>query len=274
MSSLHPFDMLMELPDEAIRLDCAMLHLARDVHPDLNLLASLAKLDEIANEVLALRPGLSAVQRYEALREVLVERHEFRGNEDDYYDPQNSYLNRILERRLGIPIGLCVVWIEVGRRLNWPVFGVGFPSHFLVRFDDPDRFLVADPFHGGRAISQEECQKLLDHQFSGKVKFTPEMLAPVDTRTIVARVLNNLRVIYRANQDWARLDDVLQRLACVDPLNEDHRLELAALRSRVGNARIAYAQLASYLNHHPESDENETVVQKLHHLAAMIASLN
>lgn len=271
---LHPFDMLFELPDEAIRLDCAMLHLARDVYPDLNLMASVDKLDALAAEVRDMRPGLTAVQRYEAMREVLIERHEFRGNEDDYYDPQNAYLNRILDRKLGIPIGLSVLWIEVGRRLNWPVFGVGFPSHFLVRFDDPDRFLVADPFHEGRAISQEECQKLLDHQFSGKVKFSAEMLAPVDNRAILARVLNNLRVIYRANQDWSRLDEVLQRLSVVDPLNEDHRMELAKLRSRLGNTRSAYAQLASYLNYHPDADDHDMVAQKLHNLAAMIASLN
>jgi regulator of sirC expression with transglutaminase-like and TPR domain len=255
--SLHPFDTLLELPDEAVRLDCAMLHLARDVYPDLNLLACVERLDGLAAEVQELRPGLTAVQRYEALREVLFERHEFRGNEDDYYDPQNAYLNRILDRKLGIPIGLSVLWIEVGRRLNWPIFGVGFPSHFLVRLDDPDRFLVADPFHEGRAVSQEECQKLLDHQFSGKVKFSSEMLSPVDTRTILARVLNNLRVIYRANQDWSRLDDVLQRLAVIDPLNEDHRMELAALRSRLGNARSAYAQLANYLNYRPDRDESD-----------------
>ena len=272
--NLNRFDMLMELPDEVIRLDCAALHLARDAYPDLDILHYLAQLDGLADELQDSRAGLSAIQRYEAMRELLVERHEFSGNEDDFYDPQNSYLNCVLDRRTGNPINLSVLWIEVARRLNWPVFGVGFPGHFMVRFDDPDRFLVADPFCGGQAISTEDCQQMLDRQFSGKVKFDPQMLEPVTVRAILGRMLNNLRGIYRANQDWQRLDDVLQRLAAVDPANEDHRMELVAIRYRLGDLRSAYAHLTTYLNHRPDAEEREGMAQKLNHLGAMIAALN
>jgi regulator of sirC expression with transglutaminase-like and TPR domain len=272
--NLNRFDMLMELPDDVIRLDCASLQLARDVYPDLNLLFYLERLDQLAEELQDSRAGLSAIQRYEAMRDLLVERHGFQGNDDDFYDPQNSYLNCVLERSVGNPINLSVLWIEVARRLNWPVFGVGFPGHFMVRFDDPDRFLVADPFSGGQAVSTEDCQQMLDRQFAGKVKFDPQMLEPVSVRAILARSLNNLRGIYRANQDWQRLDDVLQRLAAVDPSNEDHRMELVAIRYRLGDLRSAYAHLSTYLNYRPDSEEREGMAQKLNHLGAMIAALN
>ena len=155
--SRHPFDLLMTLEDEQIRLDCAALHLARDAYPDLDLRIWLDRLDELAAEVSELRPGLSAPLRYRAMREILVERHSFRGNVTEYDDPQNSYLNRVLERRLGLPITLAVIWIEVGRRLKWPVAGVGLPGHFLVRFDDPDRFVMVDVFNEGRSLALEDC---------------------------------------------------------------------------------------------------------------------
>ena len=95
------------------------------------------------------RPGLTAILRYQAMRDVLVNEHNFHGNQDDYYDPQNSYLNRVLDRRLGAPVSLATIWVEVARRLKWPVHGVALPGHFLVRFDDPERFVLADPFAEG-----------------------------------------------------------------------------------------------------------------------------
>ncbi|MBI5863503.1 MAG: hypothetical protein HZB38_03120 [Planctomycetes bacterium] len=272
--SLHPFDMLMELPPEAIRLDCAALHMARDAYPDLNVLACLEQLDLLADAVKATRPGLSAVGRFEAMREVLAGQEGFGGNQDDYYDPQNSYLNRVLERRLGIPISLSILWLEIGRRLNWPVFGVGFPGRFLVRFDDPDRFLVADPFADGKPVSEEDCQNLLDEQFSGKVKFDAKMLDPVGVSAILTRSLNNLRAIYRANHDWDRLDAVLQRLTTIEPSNEDHRIELVAIRHRMGPLCGTYFELPGLLNHQPDSDDDRRHVRELNQLRAMIASLN
>src|SRR5262249_38062941 len=152
------------------------------------------------------------------------------GDADDYYDPQNSYLNRVLERKRGIPITLAIIWIEVSRRLNWPVAGVGFPGHFLIRFDDAEHYVLVDPFRQGQSMDLDDCRKLLEHQFDGKVKFAPEFLEPVDTRCILNRLLSNLRSIYAVQHDWGRLDDVLQRLAALDPDNGQHRQELAAIR--------------------------------------------
>lgn len=272
--SVHPFDLLMGMETVHIRLDCAALHLARDVYPHLAFTACLARLDTLADEVADLRPGLSAPLRYEAMRRVLVEAHRLRGNEDDYYDPENSYLNRVLERRRGIPISLSIVWLEVARRLKWPVAGLGLPGHFIVRFDDEERFVLVDPFRDGRTLSIADCHRILDYYFEGRVPFSPAFLKPVDARFILARMLNNLRDIYVVNRDWVRVADVLRRLAAVEPANARHVHELVGLLYRQGDLRAAYAHLSDCLQRQPNNDKQYLVREKLAHLEAVIASLN
>lgn len=272
--SPHPFDLLMELPTAAIRLDCAALHLARDAHPDFDLVGCLRQLDDLADEVAALRPGVAAVTRYTALREVLVERHQFRGNQEDYYDPDNSYLNRVLARRVGIPISLSAVWIEVGRRLKWPVSGVAFPGHFLVRIDDRDHIVVVDPFREAASLSQDDLAELLKQQSEGAIEFRTELLSPVDCRAILGRMLGNLRSIYMVHRDLHRLERVLRRLAAVEPHNLRHFQELASLKYQQGDLRAAYDCLSAFLSHTPERRGQEGVRRTLRRLAERIASTN
>lgn len=271
----HPFDLLMELPDGDIRLDCAALHVARDAYPELDLTASLRVLDEMAEEVAARRPGLASTLRYEAMRKVLVESYELRGNAEDYYDPDNSFLNRVLERRLGIPISLSIVWIEVGRRLKWPVSGVGFPGHFLVRFDDPERYVIADPYHEGRALTLEDCRALLERNFNGQLAFSPGLLAPVGTRAILTRLLGNLRWLYAAQQRLDPLEAVLRRLSAVEPDNPQHVLDLARLRCQRGDVRHAHEIVCSYLvDGSGKRPGGEQLQAGLRELAAAVAALN
>lgn len=272
--TIHPFDSLMELGLDAIRLDCAALHLCRDVYPEMNLRRHLDHLDCLAEEVGQTKPGLAAPLRYQAMREVLVERHGFTGNREDYYDPRNCYLTQVLDSRRGVPITLSSVWIEVARRLKWPVLGMAFPGHFLIRFDDPDRFIIVDPFQDGRTLSIENCETILKQHFDDKVKFSPGLLAPTDTRTIIARILNNLRSIYLGSSNWARLDDVLERLTALDPTNGQYRGELAALRFRRGDMRGAYNHLSSYVAAQPDADDAPIVRATLNHIEASIASQN
>ncbi len=270
----HPFDALMELDHDQIRLDCAALHVARDAYPHLSVPKYLSTLDGLAQHVASRRPGLSAIYRYQAMREVLVSDFDLRGNADDYYDPENSYLNRVLDRGLGIPISLSVVWIEVARRLKWPVVGVGFPGHFLVRFEDEERYVLADPYHGGKALSLNECEQLLEKQFESQVQFSMDLLNPIDTRSILGRMLGNLRTIYAANQDWANLENILRRLAALEPEAARHRQELAALACRNGRMRLAYEHLSAYMQRQPQSDDARAVAHDLRQVEAAMATCN
>jgi len=272
--SPHPFDIAMRLNTWDIRLDCAALHLARDAYPHVPITAYLSRLDQLADEVAQTRPGLSAVLRYRAMREVLVERHGLRGNYDDYYDPDNSYLNRVLDRRLGIPISLSIVWLAVAQRLKWPVYGVGLPGHFLVRFDDEERFVLADPFGEGRSLTIEDCRRILDHHFEGRLRFSPSYLLPVDARAVLARMLNNLRDIYVASQNWPRACAVVRRLLAVEPNEGRHFQDLAGLLCRLGDARGAHACLSAYLRRRPDAPDRADVREKLAWLEATLAFLN
>jgi regulator of sirC expression with transglutaminase-like and TPR domain len=255
-----------------IRLDCAALHLARDVYPQLVIPACLSRLDAIARDVANLRPGLSATLRYEAMRRVLVGGYKLRGNEEDYYDPENSYLNRVLDRGVGIPITLSIVWLEVARRLKWPVAGLRFPGHFIIRFDDDEHFVLVDPFREGRTLAVEDCHRILDYHFDGKVPFAGEFLQPVDTRSILARLLKNLRSIYIANRDWQRVVQVLWRLIAVEPDEVRHLDELAGLLYRQGDIHSAYTHLSVFLSR--QWNGNEQTRERLARLEAIIASLN
>ncbi|MGE0481650.1 MAG: SirB1 family protein [Phycisphaerae bacterium] len=270
----HPFDLLMELPEEHIRLDCAALHLARDEYPALDVTGYRAQLDALAEEVAAERPGLASTLRYRALHHVLVERHGFRGNERDYYDPENSYLNRVLDRRVGIPISLAVVWIEVGRRLKWPVAGVNFPGHFLVRIDDPDRFVLVDAFGDGRSLSLADCRRLFAGDETEPSAGCASHFEPVDTRTLLSRMLNNLRVIYATHQDWPRLERVLARLVAVQPRNSRHWQELAALHFRRGDADRAAALLHICRQLAAGDSETATIARSVACLRAAVNALN
>lgn len=270
----HPFDALFSLQPAELRLDCAALHLARDVYPHIDVIGYLQQLDQLAELVAERRPGLSATTRYQALREVLVEEHDFRGDETDYYDPQNSYLNRVLDRKRGLPITLSIVWIEVGRRLKWPIAGVGFPGHFLTRMDDPERFILIDPFHEGRALDQSDCEKLLQAQRGEAVELTAEMFEPATTRVLLSRVLNNLRGVYAARQDWPRLEQVIERLMAVEPTSAQHVQEFAALLYRRGESTHALRMLQGYLRRRPRSAEAASVESTLRRIEAALATMN
>jgi len=270
----HRFDLLMQLDKADIRLDCAALHIATDVYPYISVCKYISVLDELAERIADERPGLSAPRRYEAMRSILVDCEEFTGNDDDYSDPENHYLNRVLERRVGVPISLAIVWIEVARRLKWRVNGIGFPGHFLIRFDDRERFIVVDPFHRGRTLTVRDCRGILAQQSDGNATFNTGLLQPVGTRHILARSLHNLRSLYIAQQDWNRLEFVLRRLAALEPKNGRYVQELAALRYSLGDVRSAYAHLNTYIQTRPSAMDLSIVRRQRDHLAAAIVALN
>ncbi|MBL8880486.1 MAG: transglutaminase family protein [Phycisphaerales bacterium] len=271
---IDAFEQLMELQESEIRLDCAALHLARDAYPDLDLHRHLSRLDALADMVSERRPGIGAVARFEAMRDVLVGEENFTGNTQDYFDPQNSYLNRVLDRRVGIPISLSVIWTEVGRRLKWPVAGVGFPGHFLVRFDDPDCFVLADPFRDGMTLSLEDCKERLSNQGIDESCFQMSMLEGIHTRAILSRMLKNLRTIFEHDEDYARLARVLRRLMMVEPEESRHVQDLAELLCKMGHVGMAYYSLAGFLQQRPDCEDSTNIEKSMQRMRAMMTSRN
>lgn len=156
----------------------------------------------------------------------------FRGNQDDYYDPRNSFLDRVIDSRRGIPISLSIIYVEVGARLGAEVYGIGFPGHFLVGCDDDDERLVIDPFRMGLILGDEAQRDLLRQASRGQTEVTEEHLAPAGKRQILLRMLGNLAGVYSRRGDVYRSIEVLERILIVEPGNSRIERELARLRSR------------------------------------------
>jgi regulator of sirC expression with transglutaminase-like and TPR domain len=156
----------------------------------------------------------------------------FRGNFDDYYDPRNSFLNEVLDRRLGIPITLSVLFMGVGRRIGMDLEGLSFPGHFLVRYVHGDEVLVLDPFHMGISLSTQEMRSRAERTLGAGAEVSPRFLEPASTHQIIRRMLINLANIYRRDGDAIRQLAVVERLAILDPENGTVRAELDKLRRR------------------------------------------
>lgn len=264
----------MELESRHIRLDCAALHLARDVAPHINLQRYLVRLDELADAVATERAGLSSTARYEAMRSVLVDQLDLRGNFEDHYAADNHYLHRVLDTHRGAPISLSILWIEVARRLKWPVSGVALPGHFIVRFDDSERYVLADPYHYGVSLNINDCRELVRQRFDGRLRFTERHLRAASARKIIVRTLSNLRGIYLAANDMPRLGLTLRRLAAAQPHSGKHLRDLAAVYTRQGDVRNACAQLALYLKRKPDAHDSTVIRRNLRQLRAALVARN
>jgi regulator of sirC expression with transglutaminase-like and TPR domain len=175
------------------RLADASLELGRFIQPDLDPSVSLSRLDTMASRV----DG----DNHLALRRVIAIEDGIGGNVDDYYDPSNSFLHRVLETRRGIPISLSVLWMEVGRRAGIEMVGVGLPGHFVVYAGGQ----MVDPFHYGEAIGFDEAARLVSSALGGSPRLDRSWLSPVDTAGIIRRMLRNLEEVYRSderNSEW------------------------------------------------------------------------
>jgi len=219
---------------EDFGLDHAALLIGAWDYPERDVELYRDQLDAIASysapEVARATGGIG---RARAISDCLFERLGFVGNTDDYYDPRNSFLTDVLDRRTGIPISLSVLYLEVARRVGVLAQGVNFPGHFLVRVAIEDAWLFLDPFSGGRALTPADLETLLRKTTTPDAVLEPSVIAAASKRQIVARMLVNLAGIYGRNGDLPRSLDVLERLAILEPTNPRIARDLAQLRDRV-----------------------------------------
>jgi regulator of sirC expression with transglutaminase-like and TPR domain len=215
--------------DSRIDLARAALLIAGEEYADLDVQTYVDQLDALGAALRARLVPSSAPERQLAeLNALLFGEEGFRGNATHYYDPRNSYLNEVLERRLGIPITLSLVYLEVGRRAGLRLSGVSFPAHFLVAYEAEQRLFV-DPFNCGRLLSEADCQQLLHEMFGSSGRLEASHLAATPHRQILARLIGNLKNAYQRAGDLRRALRASEQLAVVLPAAVDQR-ELAMLR--------------------------------------------
>lgn len=245
-----------ERPDAEIDLARAALLVAQEEYPQLAVEPYLARLDAMAEEVRdRLDQETAPLVVLNELNHVLFERHSFRGNTEAYYDPRNSFLNDVLDRRLGIPITLSVVYLEVGWRLGLPLMGVGFPGRFLVRFEGVALRVLIDPFEGGRLRFQDQAQELLDRIYGGLVRVHPSFLRPVSKRDMLIRILANLKSIYLNVRDDAHALAQVERILLLRPSALGEARDRGLILARMGRVAEAVQQLEEYLDFAPRAPD-------------------
>ena len=245
-------------PERDLDLARAALLVAKEQYPGLAVEQYLARLDQLAEEVKdRLADETAPLVVLEELTRTLYQRHSFRGNRDAYYDPRNSFLNDVLDRRLGIPLTLGIVLLEVGWRLRLPLEGVNFPHHFLVRFQGDAMALLIDPFDAGRARYEGQAQELMDRVYGGKVRVQESFLRRASKRDILVRLLNNLKGVFLNSGDHPRALGVVERLLILRPEGGDDHRARGVLLARLGQRQEAIDQLERWLASGARGDEAE-----------------
>ena len=270
------FRRAVERPEEALDLGRAALAIAASEYPRLDTTAYLARIDELAIAVTKHLTGDESGphRSIAALNYVLFQKCAFRGNRDDYFDAKNSFLNEVIDRRIGIPITLSVLYMEVARRIGLPLLGVGFPGHFLVKYLDDREEIVIDPFNGGDIRTPDSLQQLLAGLYGKPVALSPQLLDPVTKRQILRRMLNNLKFIYLRQRDLVKALAALDRMTIAEPnLAEDLR-ERGQVYLALEYFPQAKTDFESYLRLAPDAPDAEKIRDQLVDLARRGTSIH
>ena len=265
-----------EIDDEQIDLLRAALAIARVEYPRLDVEVYVRQV-----EALAQRVGASVAERGDpeqsiaALNRVLFDEEMFRGNTADYYSPRNSFLNDVLDRHLGIPITLALVYMETARRAGFPLLGVGFPGHFLLKhYDISGEALLIDAFERGQVVTEADCQRRLDALYAGKLALQPEFLMAVTRRQMLTRVLNNLRSIYLTARNFRKAVEIVDLVLMIYPRSPGDVKQRAALRQELEDYRGALADYEDYVKMLPEASDADEIRQVALSIRRMLALMN
>jgi regulator of sirC expression with transglutaminase-like and TPR domain len=242
----------------------AVLEIAAEEHEAMDVLAQVARIETIGAAAKERVANLTnPFARIAALREFLFDELGFKGNSENYDDPRNSYLDDVLERKLGIPLTLSIVVIEVARRAGIQAEGVGLPGHFVVRIEESGRRLLIDPFHGGHIITIEDCKDLVVRTTGRASLFRKDSLDAATPRAMLTRLLLNLKRIHLAQGDYIRALAVVERLLVVAPGDAKEIRDRGLLLAHLGQAGAAVSDLECYLALAPGAPDVESVRGRL-----------
>ncbi len=255
--------------DDTARLAQHALHLARVLaYPGLDVHATLAKIDAIGQEVAQLaKRSLSTPRRptqiIDKINDYLFNTQKFRANTDDYYNPLNSYLNVVIERKTGIPITLAILYLHIARALSFRMLPVNFPGHFLVKhvLEDNSGEIIVDPFNGGRIMDDYSLKALLDQTYSRQnIPLTHALVEKATPTQVIIRMLNNLKGSYYEAQDTDRYAIANEMVLAIDQYNPDAIRDKGVLLLKNGDTPGALKVLNSYLEINPEAEDADEIL--------------
>lgn len=257
----------------AVTLDRAALDIARLEYPDLNPEPWVERLDAIAAEIgRRIGPAAPGEEFVDLANLYLFGELGLRGNERHYYDPRNSCLNDVLDRRLGIPITLSVIYMEVARRLGRTVHGIGLPSHFLVQYDDGRFSTYLDPFHGGEPLTRSECAGMIMRLTGAEPP--PSAFVPFTPKQIAIRMLQNLKGVYVANGSYDRALEAIDLIISGGQFTAGEYKQRGVVLLQLRRYRAAMQDLERYLKQAPEASDRSDVVQQIEAIHRYLGALN
>ena len=275
MSARDAFARMATGGDDAIEIDRAALLIAAEEYPDLVVNDYLAKLDDLAERVRQrLYVDAGPHETLARLNQVLFDEEGFRGDDKEYYDPRNSFLNDVMDRRIGIPITLSAVYREVGRRVGFELQGVGFPGHFLLKHEMNEGEILIDAFHHGRILTHEDCRERLKQNFKDNLEFHPKQLKNTSPRLMLFRILNNLKGIYVNRREHVRALAAVERMLLLVPDSPSEVRDRGILLSGVGRPLEGVSELARYLKLKPNAKDRKRVEGIIDRLRLQIGMAN
>lgn len=256
--------------DESLPLTEAALALGQDAYPDLDIQGALAEIDALVLRLKRRIPEqISAVQKLNLLNRFFFRELGFSSNRNDYYDPENSFLNVVLHKRRGIAVSLAVLYIEMAQQLGLTVNGVSFPGHFLLRAQIPAGEVVLDPTTGA-SLSEAQLMEMLEPYISRARESIGStlraLLQPASSREIMARMLRNLKIVYLHTERWQRLLAVQERLVILLPQDIEERRDRGLALARLDYCQLALEDLEHYLEACPQAEDAMVVESQLSEL--------
>lgn len=267
---VHP-----DIEDENIDLIRAALVIARGEYPDLDIEEYAGRIEKLSRRVAAYSADSDEQSTLAALNRVLFEETGLRGNRDDYYDPRNSFLNDVLDRGLGIPITLAMIYMEVAKRVGFRLSGVGMPGHFLLKhYSAEGREFLIDCFNRGDILSRQDCQSKLDEIYSGEMQLRPEFLHPISRRQTLTRMLNNLKTVYLSTRNFRKALPIADLILVIHPQSAEDVKQRALLRYSMNLHGLAAEDLEEYLKMSPKASDAEEIKQMMLSIRRMLALMN
>ena len=269
---------LVAQPEADLNLAEAALLIASSEYPALDVTRYLARFDRMAETIGKRLSGpFSPGRIILELNRFLFDEEGFAGNIQDYFDPRNSFLNDVLERKLGIPISLAVIYLEVGQRLGLPLVGVSFPGHFLVKLTVRAGDVVLDPFLGGQSLSPEDLEhrleSVLPEHKASRIEVT-SLLSAAGKKQILLRMLRNLKAIYATARDPLRALEIVRKSLIIDPHQPHEVRDRAYLYESLSCFRAAVLDYDRYLEMQPHADDAEAVRERRIHAQRAVSSLH